>query len=234
MEDLAKKLDRFDAALTSVLDKLSGLEAWKSTANASMDKLLAQSEQTTSRIHRLETLPPPPPPPPPMPPRPAIAPPQPHPNGINPFNLNSAPLQEVCPSAPTWERPSGHRVANHHRNVGGGILGFHPPHPVTGTSHGPSPQSHGLDAESLDSSTRPCPIPKLKFPKFDGDNPRLWKDRCEMYFEVYRVSESLKPRFAALNFSGPAATWLQTLELRGRVSSWEALCSAVCERFDKY
>ena len=41
MEDLAKKLDRFDAALTSVLDKLSGLEAWKSTANASMDKLLA-------------------------------------------------------------------------------------------------------------------------------------------------------------------------------------------------
>ena len=54
-----------------------------------------------------------------------------------------------------------------------------------------------------------------------------------MYFEVYGVSESLKPRFAVLNFSGPAAAWLQTLELRGRVSSWDALCAAVCERFNK-
>ena len=54
----------------------------------------------------------------------------------------------------------------------------------------------------------PCP-----FPKFDGENPRLWKDRCEMYFEVFGVSEHMKTRFAALNFEGPAASWLQTLEL---------------------
>lgn len=76
-------------------------------------------------------------------------------------------------------------------------------------------------------------MPKLEFPKFDGENPRLWKDRCELYFEVYSVSEALKPRFAALNFDGPAASWLQTVERRGRVQSWEALHTAVGARFDR-
>jgi hypothetical protein len=48
------------------------------------------------------------------------------------------------------------------------------------------------------------PLPKLDFPKFDGDNPRLWKYRFEQYFEVYAISDILKPRFAALNFVGTA------------------------------
>ena len=62
-----------------------------------------------------------------------------------------------------------------------------------------------------------------------------------MYFEIYGVSDALKPRFAALNFKGKprfaalnfegaAESWLQTLELRGRVKSWEALCQAFCDR----
>jgi hypothetical protein len=25
-------------------------------------------------------------------------------------------------------------------------------------------------------------LPKLPFPKFDGDNPRRWRSRCEKYF----------------------------------------------------
>ena len=47
------------------------------------------------------------------------------------------------------------------------------------------------------------------------------------------MSDALKPRFATLNFDGVAASWLQTYELRGQVSSWEDLHKAVCERFDK-
>jgi len=80
---------------------------------------------------------------------------------------------------------------------------------------------------------RISPTPKLDFPRFDGQNPRLWKDRCELYFEVYNVSDALKPCFAALNFDKVAATWLQTHEVKGRVSSWEELHTAVCARFDK-
>jgi hypothetical protein len=61
----------------------------------------------------------------------------------------------------------------------------------------------------------------------------LWKDKCESYFDIFGVSEALKPRFAALNFYGPAEAWLQTYELRDRVSSWEMLHAVVCDRFDK-
>ena len=46
MEDLAKKFDGFDAALTKVLDKLSGLEAWKSTADVAMDKSSSPARST--------------------------------------------------------------------------------------------------------------------------------------------------------------------------------------------
>jgi hypothetical protein len=73
----------------------------------------------------------------------------------------------------------------------------------------------------------------MSFPCFDGENPRLWKDRCELYFEIYSVHEALKPRFAALNFKGAAAAWLQTFELQGRVDTWEQVYTAVCDRFDR-
>ena len=84
-----------------------------------------------------------------------------------------------------------------------------------------------------DNSPRHPPLPKIEFPKFDGDNPRLWRDRYEMFFEVYSVGNTLKTRFAALNFSGPAAIWLQTFERKGRVLDWEEFCAAVFAHFDK-
>lgn len=76
-------------------------------------------------------------------------------------------------------------------------------------------------------------MPKLEFPKFDGENPRLWRDRCVMFFEVYGVHPTMMTRFAALNFQGSAVTWLQTVQRRGRVTDWQQLCDLVFERFDK-
>ena len=47
------------------------------------------------------------------------------------------------------------------------------------------------------------------------------------------MSAGLKTRFAALNFKGPAAAWLQTFEQQGRVLDWDSFCSAVLDRFDR-
>lgn len=77
------------------------------------------------------------------------------------------------------------------------------------------------------------PFPKIEFPKFDGENPRLWHDRCVMYFEVYKVHASLKTHFAALNFTGPAAIGLQTVQRKGWVPDWESLCALVFAKFYK-
>lgn len=82
---------------------------------------------------------------------------------------------------------------------------------------------------------RAPPFPKLEFPKFEGENPRLWLDQCTMFFEVYAARPSLKTRFVALNFKGAAATWLQTVERQhqGRITDWDTLCKLIMGRFDR-
>ena len=54
-----------------------------------------------------------------------------------------------------------------------------------------------------------------------------------MYFKVFSVSPAMKTRFAALNFSGAASSWLHSVESKGRVAEWEKLCELVFERFDR-
>jgi hypothetical protein len=71
---------------------------------------------------------------------------------------------------------------------------------------------------------RSPPFPKIDFLKFDGENPCLWQDNCEMFFEVYAVHPSLKTRVAALNFNDLVATWLQTVQHKGRITDWGQLC----------
>jgi len=182
------------------------MEAWRMMADESFGALLQrtttvaeQVDSATVHIHHLEHRQPPPLPPPPLP----QAFPQPHvyPAGLD---LNLAPH----PSPHTFEvdsdRPSGHQPTQDHRVLGGGILGP-PPRPVMGMPTGTEFHSHGYDSSY---SSHSPPFLKFEFPKFYGDNPWLWRDQCLMYFEVYGIHESLKTRFAALNFKGTAATWL--------------------------
>jgi hypothetical protein len=67
------------------------------------------------------------------------------------------------------------------------------------------PRHNASNSSFRDSISRSTPFPKLEFPKFAGENPRLWRGRCEIYFEVYSVSDQLKTRFVALNFVSSAA-----------------------------
>ncbi|PUZ44467.1 hypothetical protein GQ55_8G101800 [Panicum hallii var. hallii] len=220
LEDLATKFESFDLMMKKVLDKVTGLEAWKSSTDASMDSLLSKANNTAAAAAG------------PLPHQPSLPPPPP-PAWTDPFDLNLAPGQAARSSTPTLERPSRHCSDHGHRDVGGRILGSHPPRPVMGMPHNPSPRFHDLIPKLSSSAVRSDPTPKMDFPKFDNTNPKLWKDKCELFFEVYGVSESLKPCFAALSFSGTAESWLQTFERRGRVRSWEELHKAMCEHFDR-
>ena len=73
----------------------------------------------------------------------------------------------------------------------------------------------------------------MDFPKFDGSDPHLWREQCELYFDVYAVQELMKTRFAALNFMGVAAAWLQIVQRQGRIVEWEKLAEMVLAKFDK-
>jgi hypothetical protein len=77
----------------------------------------------------------------------------------------------------------------------------------------PPPPSHTPHLESLfskdqfrqwhqQSSSSRSPtgrLPKLNFPKFKGDNPKLWKTRCENYFEMYDVDEGIWVKIASMH-----------------------------------
>jgi hypothetical protein len=78
-----------------------------------------------------------------------------------------------------------------------------------------------------------APAPKTVFPKFDGENPKLWQQQCETYFEVFRVQPCLRARYATLGFYGNVALWFQGVEAKGRVEHWEDMCRLVHEYFSK-
>jgi hypothetical protein len=76
-------------------------------------------------------------------------------------------------------------------------------------------------------------LPRINFPKFDGDNPKLWKSCCENYFEMYVVDECVWVKVAAMHLEGLTARWLQSVDHHVRVASWSELCSWIHERFGR-
>ena len=81
LQDMAKQFAGFQDAMTTMLDKLNDLEAWRTVAGTSMGSRMQKSTEAVNRIQYLETRPPPPPPPPsPPPPMPQPVPQPPHPS----------------------------------------------------------------------------------------------------------------------------------------------------------
>jgi len=76
-------------------------------------------------------------------------------------------------------------------------------------------------------------LPKMLFPQFDGDNPKLWLSRARSHFEMYSVHPSVWVRVATHHFTHAAARWLQSVESEVQNISWEAFSSLIHERFSR-
>lgn len=76
-------------------------------------------------------------------------------------------------------------------------------------------------------------LPKMHFPHFDGDSPRLWVSRSEDYFDMYGVDLSLWIKIASMHFSDSAAQWLQSVERHVKSLNWVDFCKLILERFGK-
>jgi ABC-type uncharacterized transport system permease subunit len=72
---------------------------------------------------------------------------------------------------------------------------------------------------------------KMYFPCFDGENPRIWKDKCFDYFKLFNVNPSLWLVSATLHMDGNATLWLKAYRLRHEISTWPMLMTAVMEKF---
>jgi hypothetical protein len=76
-------------------------------------------------------------------------------------------------------------------------------------------------------------LPKLIFPVFTGEHPRVWRDKCEKYFAMFQVPIHLWAPYAAINFKGTAELWLQTYEAHHAIDSWPDLFYAVEQKFGR-
>jgi hypothetical protein len=112
--------------------------------------------------------------------------------------------------------PDGHCVNTHTRDREIGSGSTQPHISANGT-----PQSSTLlhDVEQLSGGAR-CPqsqsyfesvhaslgkLPKMNFSVFGGEDPQLWRSRCENYFNMYGVKQSLWVRVASMHVEGVAA-----------------------------
>ena len=140
-------------------------------------------------------------------------------------STTSAPFPPAPPPPPTMPRPPPPTPLY---TEGAAQLPF-----ARLVNHGPplltarSPSSSELDRHG-DHYIKP---PKHDFPRFDGDAPRIWLDRCTTYFELYRVPQHNWVTTVALYMDGLATMWLQAYRQTHPGVSWQAFRAAVQEEF---
>jgi hypothetical protein len=77
-------------------------------------------------------------------------------------------------------------------------------------------------------------MPKMNFRKFNGKNPNIWKNKCEDYFKMLDIPESMWTTVASLHMEGNAETWMQVYKLKEGLGSWPTFMQAVQQRFGSY
>jgi hypothetical protein len=77
------------------------------------------------------------------------------------------------------------------------------------------------------------PPQKWISPKFEDENRMVSQQGCETYFELYHMQDSLKTRYASLNFRSTAALWLRNIQSKGKIDEWGEMCRLVHEKFGK-
>ena len=74
----------------------------------------------------------------------------------------------------------------------------------------------------------------MNFPRFNGKNPRIWKDKCQDYFGLMNIPESMWATAASLHMDDNAEKWLQVYKLKHCLGTWKELMKAVELKFGAY
>jgi hypothetical protein len=93
-------------------------------------------------------------------------------------------------------------------------------HGMCHTDSADSARGHQLGVQGESVCGNQGRLPKLNFPVFSGEDPQLWKYRCEKYFMMYGVEDLLWISVASMHLEGAAARWFQPVEQRLSATSW--------------
>ena len=159
-----------------------------------------------------------------------------------------APLPAVVerpPPALQFPTPMiGPRVEPSHRASGFGVVSALVHSPVKGEHPLPKPPTpksvHQYDAfhsshediNRMDSRrTHNAKLPKVNFPVFDGDQPKVWLRDCLDYFDLYEVDPNSWVRVARMHLVAAAKRWYNSVESQIQDCNWKTFTSLVLNRF---
>lgn len=104
------------------------------------------------------------------------------------------------------------------------------PHTPLVSAAGPNP--NGQFIPHISSNTTFTPHPKIKFPRFFGDDPKGWVLKTEQYFDFINVDDSRKVKLAVMHFEGKANTWYIYYHTSKPQVPWHVFQNDVILRFE--
>jgi hypothetical protein len=74
-------------------------------------------------------------------------------------------------------------------------------------------------------------LPKINFPVFDGDQPKVWLWNCLDYFDLYDVDPQSWVRVARIHLVAAAKRWYNSVESQIQDCNWKAFTGLVLNHF---
>ena len=72
---------------------------------------------------------------------------------------------------------------------------------------------------------------KVEIPAFEGNKPRWWVQRCERFFNHYRVEDGQRVNLVAAFLNGVADSWFQGRNSKRMVLVYEEFVAVFCVQF---
>lgn len=86
--------------------------------------------------------------------------------------------------------------------------------------------------DEIQETSRGNWMPKMEFPRFDGTDVRIWVDKCQTFFTMYKIPEGFKVSAATMYMSNRAAHWYQAFMVSNGWHNWEQFKEAVVTEFE--
>ncbi|KAK1686898.1 hypothetical protein QYE76_047746 [Lolium multiflorum] len=155
----------------------------------------------------------------------------------------SADIAHLASAVDRVARPSPNPAAGGSGGNGPVGHGSDSPNPGKGCATHTSPPGGGMNSDSKTSSQffpsgsgsqdadASTSAPRVELPHFEGTNPKLWQRRSEEYFQRWNTPRILWVSYSTSQFTGAAATWLESFLERNPCAEWQELVDGVMARF---
>jgi hypothetical protein len=86
------------------------------------------------------------------------------------------------------------------------------------------------DGSGFEEGFKPKTV-RLEFPRFNGEDPKMWCCRAERFFDHYGTPDTQRLNISSFHMEGRAMVWFQELKASKTVSNWEEFVRAIQIRF---